>query len=73
MTTPAYAAVQTSAVLEPAEDVSVMFVVEVPFSCFARAWNAANVFALDSSAFTEKTIPDPQWFACLQKAQMGVV
>lgn len=46
---------------------------EVPFNCSARAWNAAKFLGPDSTALAEKTIPCPQWFACLQKAQIGFV
>jgi len=39
--------------------------------CLARAWNASNVFALDSFAFTAKTIPAPQWLVWRQYAQIA--
>jgi len=45
----------------------------VPFCCFAAAWKAAKLLGPDSTEFTLKTIPEPQWLACLQYAQMGVV
>jgi len=45
----------------------------VPFCCFAAAWNAAKLLGPDSTAFTLKTMPEPQWVACLQYAQMGAV
>jgi hypothetical protein len=32
-------------------------VLEVPFSCFARAWKAAKFLGPDSTALAEKTIP----------------
>lgn len=32
-------------------------VLEVPFSCFARAWKAAKFLEPDSTALAEKTIP----------------
>jgi len=48
----------------------------VPLVCSALSWNAAKLFALDSTALTEKTIPAPQWlfgFVCLQYAQIGAL
>jgi hypothetical protein len=36
-------------------------VVEVPFSCSAKAWKAVKLRGEDSSEFTENTIPAPQW------------
>jgi hypothetical protein len=41
--------------------------------CFARASKASNVFALDSFAFTAKTMPPPQWPVWRQYAQIGEV
>jgi hypothetical protein len=35
--------------------------VEVPFICFASAWNAPKLFGPDSTALIEKTMPAPQW------------
>jgi len=35
-------------------------VCEVPFSSLASAWNAAKFLGPDSTALTEKTMPDPQ-------------
>jgi len=32
--------------------------------CFACAWKASKVFALDSFAFAAKTMPPPQWPFC---------
>ena len=34
---------------------------DVPLIWMALAWKAAKVFALDSLALTEKTMPWPQW------------
>ncbi len=39
--------------------------------CLALAWKASKVFALDSFAFAAKTMPEPQWLAWRQYAQMG--
>lgn len=47
--------------------------VSVPLSCFARVTNASKVFPPDAGAFTEKTMPCPQWLVCLQKTHMGAV
>ena len=47
--------------------------VEFDVLCFARASKASKVFALDSFAFTEKTIPPPQWPVWRQYAQIGEV
>jgi len=44
-----------------------------PFCCFAAAWNAAKLLGPDSTEFTLKTMPEPQWPLCLQYAQIGVV
>jgi len=38
----------------------------VPFSCLARDKNASKLLGLVSTAFTENTMPDPQWLACAQ-------
>jgi len=40
--------------------------VDVRGFCLARAWNAAKLFGPDSTALAEKTIPEAQWFVCLQ-------
>jgi len=39
----------------------------------AVAWNAEKLLLLVSTALMTKTIPDSQWFACLQYAQIGEV
>ena len=44
----------------------------LPFS-LARAWKASKVFALDSFAFTAKTMPAAQWLLWRQYAQIGEV
>ena len=41
--------------------------------CFARASKASKVFALDSFAFAEKTMPPAQWPVWRQYAQIGEV
>ena len=41
--------------------------------CFAAAWKASNVFALDSFAFAAKTMPSAQWPIWRQYAQIGEV
>lgn len=47
--------------------------VTVPFCAFAAAWNAPKLFGPVSIALTLKTIPEPQWLACLQYAHIGAV
>jgi len=47
--------------------------VVVPFCCLARSWKAEKFFGPVSIALTEKTMPEPQWFACRQYAQIGFV
>jgi len=47
--------------------------VVVPFCAFAAAWNASKVLEPLSTALTLKTIPEPQWPACLQYAHIGAV
>ena len=37
--------------------------VVVPFCCLAAASNAAKLLGPDSTEFTLKTIPEPQWLA----------
>lgn len=44
----------------------------LPF-CLARAVKASKVFALDSFAFTAKTMPALQWLVWRQYAQIGEV
>lgn len=44
-----------------------------PLICIARAWKAAKLFGPDSMAFTENTMPSPQWLACRQNAHWGAV
>jgi hypothetical protein len=45
----------------------------VPLSWIALAWKAAKLLGPDSTAFTLKTIPVPQWPAWRQYAQIGWV
>lgn len=45
----------------------------VPLSWIALDWKAAKLLGPDSTAFTLKTIPVPQWPAWRQYAQIGWV
>ena len=46
------------------EDVDAVVDEVVPFCCFAAAWKAAKLLGPDSTAFTLKTMPEPQWLPC---------